>query len=141
MAIDSILTASWTVIIGVTVYSLSQIISKFLIEPIHKMDEIRGEIADSLAYYADLYSNPGSGTKQPMRKASNTLRQKATLLRARRHLVRGYPLFSLLKILPQEKNIVTASEDLFGLSNSIFKGNPSQNIQWAEEIKEMLNLK
>ena len=73
MILESIVTASLTVIIGVTVYASSQIVSKFLIEPIHKQDEIRGEIADSLAFYANIYCNPGSGTQQQMSEASTVL--------------------------------------------------------------------
>ena len=141
VVLDSVITACLTVIIGVTVYALSQIVSKFLIEPIHKQDEIRGEIADSLAFYANIYCNPGSGTQQAMNEASRVLRQKATLLRSRTHLIRGYRFFSWVKLIPKIENIDRAYGNLIALSNSIFRGNPAQNNQWAEEIKQLLNLR
>lgn len=141
MVFDSVITACLTVIIGVTVYALSQIVSKFLIEPIHKQDEIRGEIADSLAFYANIYCNPGSGAQQAMNEASKVLRQKATLLRSRTYLIRWHGFFSWINLIPKIENIENASRNLIALSNSIFRGDPAQNNQWAEEIKELLNLR
>lgn len=61
---ESVAAALLTVLIGVVVYALGQIFSNFVIEPIHKQDEIRGEIADSLVFYADVYSNPKSSTME-----------------------------------------------------------------------------
>jgi len=138
---ESVITACLTVITGVIVYSISKIVSDFLIEPIHKLDEIRGEIADSLVFYADRYSNPGSGSQKAMNEASSVLRQKATLLMSRVYLIRWYGFFSQLRIVPNLENVKRASSNLIGLSNSIFHGDPTRNNQWAAEIADLLNLR
>lgn len=143
MVSENLLTVSLTVIVGVTVYALSQIVSKFFIEPIHKQDEIRGEIADAVDYYANIYTNPGdTGIPDELKTETATvLRQKATLLQSKTHLIRLYGVFSRLGFVPSRKHVNKASGRLIGLSNQIFDGDPMRNYQWAEDVKILLKLK
>lgn len=41
---DALLTSSLTILGGVVVFSLSQIVQKFLIEPVHEQAKVIGEI-------------------------------------------------------------------------------------------------
>jgi hypothetical protein len=143
MVDESLITASLTIIIGITVYALSQFVSKFFIDPIHKQDEIRGEIADALDFYANIYTNSGSTgiPDEEKREASMVLRQKATLLQSRTHLIRLYGFFSWLRFIPRRENVNKACGCLIGLSNQIFTGDPLRNNEWAEETKYLLKLK
>lgn len=47
-----------TVVSGVLVFVLGQIILELLIKPYKKYKELKSEIAYSLVYYAYIYSNP-----------------------------------------------------------------------------------
>jgi len=138
---ESVAAALLTVFIGVVVYALGQIFSNFVIEPIHKQDEIRGEIADSLVFYADVYSNPKSSTMEERERASRDLRQKATLLTSRTYVIRGYRFLSWVGVVPKKEDVFGACRNLIALSNSVFaEVHPSETYQWAEEIKRLLKL-
>jgi len=140
MIFESVLTAVITVIVGVLVYSFSQIVSRFIIEPIHRQDEIRGEIADSLIFYANVYANPGT-PPQLTAQASDKFRQLASLLMSRTCLIRMYGFFSWLGLIPGLSNLMKAHGNLIGLSNNVGKpGSSTQNVRWAEEIKRLLKI-
>jgi len=146
MILDSVITAVLTVIIGVTVYAFSQMASKFLIEPIHKQDEIRGQIAHSLAFYANIYTNPGAGTPTQRAEAADIFRQQACLLRSKTHMIRWYGFFSYIGLVPTIENVNKACSNLIGLSNSVLLGSNSpvqltQINEWVEEIEVLLNLR
>lgn len=106
-----------------------------------QLRQVIGEIAETLIFYANQYCNSGTGTKKAMDEASENIRKKASLLRSRARLIRGYRLFSLLRILPRRSNVEEASGELIYLSNSIHRGNPTKNYERSERIKELLNLK
>ena len=140
MVLESVLTAAITVIIGVTVYALGQMISKFVIEPIHKQDELRGEIADSLIYYADVYGNPGMNTPRHS-EAAEKFRQQASLLISKTALIRKYAFFSWTGLIPTMQNVLNSHANLIGLSNSVnSKGNSAQNVRWADEVRKFLRI-
>ncbi|MEM2972019.1 MAG: hypothetical protein QW270_06310 [Candidatus Bathyarchaeia archaeon] len=140
MVLESVLTAVITVIIGVAVCALSQMVLKFVIEPIHKLDEIRGNIAHSLIYYADVYANPGMGTPKHM-EASEKFRQQASLLLSRTHLIRNYWFFSRIGLIPNMQNVMKAHANLIGLSNGVHvKRYAEQNNKWADKIRKFLEI-
>lgn len=88
---------SKTVLIGVAVYVLGQLISKLFIEPIHQLRLTIGEVGDTLAFYANVYTNPGTLPKRLMDEASSALRQKAMLLRSKVSVVNWYAFASLIR--------------------------------------------
>jgi hypothetical protein len=145
MVLDSVITAVLTVIIGVTVYALSQMASKLLIEPIHKLDEMRGQIAYSLEFYANIYTNPGVGTPTQRAKVANIFRRQAGLLMSRAHMIRWYKFFSY-GLVPKIENVKKAFSNLIGLSNHVSLGSNSpipliQIVEEVEEIKVLLSLR
>ena len=70
-----------TVLIGITVCSIGQVTSKFLIEPIHEQDKIRGEIANVLIFYANIYANPMNTLTN--RNAADRIRELCSMLSAK----------------------------------------------------------
>ncbi|MFN6188908.1 MAG: hypothetical protein ACK460_22975, partial [Microcystis sp.] len=64
-----ILTSSLTVIGGIIVLVVGQIITKFFIEPIHEQAKAIGEIAYSLTMYSNVYGNPGILKREKMDEA------------------------------------------------------------------------
>jgi len=137
---DILLTTFLTVFSGVTVYAISQVIIKFFIEPIHKQKELIGEIADALIFYANVYSNPGTCSKQKNDEASDRLRQLASYLISKTHIIKWYKLFSWLKIVPKKEKILEAHKELIGLSNSVYSGRPLENHERRKKIEKYLNI-
>jgi hypothetical protein len=142
---EILLTSALTVITGTLVYSLGQLISKFVIDPIHKQKEAIGDIADALVYYADVYSNPGIGRKEKIEEAHKRFRQLSGLLRARSYLVPSYDRMAKIKLAPLRSDIERASNGLIGVSNSVY-GGPNESIsrqhndRYVNEIRESLNI-
>ncbi len=143
-----ILTSSFTIIGGVIIYVVGQIISRFFIEPIHIQKKIIGEIDDVLGFYANVYCNPGIPQKEKINEASNRFRQLATLLKSKAYLIPWYNLFAKIRIVLKSDSIKEASEELIGLSNSMHResieglGNLGiLNSDRANKIRKLLKLK
>lgn len=142
-----VLTSSLTVLGGIIVFVTGQIVVKFLIEPFHIYKKLVGEIADSLVYFAnvgpavhDLYlqqlentadlENPraemeGKRLKmilerdwERMDTAQIILRQQASQLMGVTNMIPLYKLWAFLRILPKQEEIIKASSNLIGFSNS-----------------------
>ena len=100
-------------------YALGQIISRFVIDPIHEQKKVIGEIADALVFYANYYSNPGTGSKEKMDEASERLRQLSALLRSRTNLIPCHGVFEKTRIVVSSSAAHESAAELMGLSNSI----------------------
>jgi hypothetical protein len=140
-----VLTSMVTILGGVTIFVLGQIILKFYIEPIQQFRLHIGKITDALIFYANLYSNPGTNVKEQVKEASNEIRKLASELISTSAVVPLYRTWSSLKIIPKLKNIKEARSNLIGLSNSLFSSqNNSQeskfNRERVEKIITTLNL-
>ena len=139
-----ILASSATIIGGVTVYVIGRIVEKFYIEPVHKQSNLIGEIADSLIFCANIYGNPGVGKPEEMDEASKILRQHASQLMASTQSIRAYWLLQLFRIVPKHKNIISAHQNLIGLSNSVYRENSrleEHNDKRRKEIEKSLRIR
>jgi hypothetical protein len=54
-----VLTSSFTILGGIIVFVVGQVVTKFIIEPLYEQSKLIGEIANSLIYYA----NAGAGVE------------------------------------------------------------------------------
>lgn len=133
------LTSGLTICGGVLVLVIGQVMMKLFLEPLFAMRSLIGDIADNLVYYAHVYANPGMDSPELRQEAKDTLRQKASLLRARMHSLPLYGLFAFFRLVPSQKNIGVASGELIGLSNGIFDGNPMINYERQKAIHLSLN--
>ncbi len=145
-----------TVIVGVTVFALGQILVRFFIEPVQDLRRAIGDAGDVLIYYARLYLNPkevspevgdySAGSPLPpvygeeRGVASDALRQKASLLFIRANAVLKYGWFVRLGIIPSWESLKTAHRELLNLSNSVSRGNPLVNAERRRIIAEALEL-
>jgi len=138
-----ILTASITIAGGIIVYVLGHFLVTLFVEPIHRLRSFIGEIADSLVFYANVYSNPGYGQKEIMDEASEVLRRQASQLRARIYSIPWYSLWAFMGFVRGKKKIEEASAELIGLSNSVHRSEPNlgiQNYKRREKIEELLGI-
>lgn len=133
----------WTVFAGVTVFVVGQIFVKFFIEPIHRFHEYTGEIADSLIYYANIYSNPGMAREELLKEAHDTFRRHSGKLLARIHAIRGYRFWARLRILPKRENAAKAGGYLIRLANGVYDKSMTAsdyNTKRRREIEQLLNI-
>jgi hypothetical protein len=140
------LTSSLTIIGGVTIFVIGQIILRFIIEPILELNKLRGEIAFSLIFYANVYINPPANLVFPedrklLDNIQEVLRKLASQLCPRASVIPLFKIWELLKIVPNFDNFAAATTELIGLSNSIHEPNVDFNKIRREKIKKLLNIK
>lgn len=139
-----LLTSAFTISGGVLVFSISQIIQKFFIEPAHEQKKVIGEILFGLEYYANRYTHPGRNDMQnierenALEKASDEFRRYACQLKSTTHSVHGYKIFEKLKLVPPHKNIQEAVSNLIRISNSFFNGDGRENSNDAAQTRKLL---
>ncbi len=130
-----------TVISGVLVFVLGQIFVKFVIEPIKDLKEVLGEIHFSLVFHAQAIYTP-AGDRAGEDAAQKVIRDLASKLRAKTEVIPWYSLCSRISrgFLPPRKNIMDASSQLIGLSNSLKQEDRSEvNHNRVEKIRKLLH--
>jgi len=153
----AILTSSLTVVGGLIIFFISQLILKYIIEPLSDYRKLRSQISIQLIYYANIYSNlyeyneENSNNEKLVKRleeVSDTFRRLASELIGVSNIIPAHLFFSVLGILPNRKKIMKASSSLIGLSNSLWKyGNNTEdrpieyNMQRRNEIIQLLNIK
>lgn len=146
-------TVFLTVFSGTLVFTLGQIIQKFIIDPIQEQKNEIGKIADSLIFYANIYSNPVTTQSERHDQASEKFRQHSSLLTSKTHLIPRYKLWSFCRIVIKPEKIIKASERLLRISNNMYLGPLGANLHGpdrdnvgirnsndVDEIKALLNL-
>lgn len=138
--LDALLTSALTILGGVLVFSLSQIVLKFLVEPVYEQAKTIGEILFGLVYYADHYANPNTGRTEAMTETSDTFRRYASRLEGTTYAVRWYRLFESIRLAPNRERVNEAVSYLIRISNSIHTGNGRENSDDADKVKELLSI-
>lgn len=117
--IEILLTSSLTVVSGVIVYIIGEVLQTIWLSPLQKYKEIKHDVAVALTYYARDYSNvidTSDDEKGKLRviEVSNKLRMVSCELT-------GYiETLSWIKIgIPPKADLKEAAECLMGLSNSL----------------------
>ena len=141
-----LLTSSATVVVGVTVLVIGQILQRFYLDPIHEHATVIGEIAYTLEYYARQPSaaaadniSPTPFTDEEIKAAANAFRQCASKLYATTNAIRGYHLFHRLGFLPLDTDVCEAQRHLIGLSN-FRSGLWRENERDFDAIKRLLGI-
>lgn len=116
-----LLTSSLTVLAGVLVFVTGQLIVKFLIEPIHELKKIMGEIRFTLAFYATVIHTPAARDEDRSDRTAEALMKGSCDLLAR---VDSIPFYAFLsshfpRFLPAKTLVVDAATQLRGLSTYV----------------------
>jgi len=136
-----------TIIGGIIIFVTGQIILKFVIDPILELNRLRGEIAHSLIYYANIYSNTSpiytdltedarfrNEVQENFRKLGSQLCPKASI-------IPWFNIWELLRIVPKFQDVMEATSQLIGLSNSVHDVNVNFNRSRREKIQTLLKIK
>lgn len=130
-----------TVISGVAVFVLGQILLKLIIEPIQDLKKEIATILNNLIYYANIISNPNANSSEMYKETSQKLRQHASNLASKVSIIPFYKLWVMLRILPPKENIFQAKLYLIGISNSLYPSKYNdgmKNSEKSEKIQKLL---
>lgn len=133
----ALVTSSLTVTGGLIVFIISQLVLKFMIEPLSDYRKIRSQISINLVFYANIYLNPVELTEQNLKNESirselaevhSKLRKQASEFTGVMQVIPFYGLFSCLGLVPPEDKAHKVSSNLIGIANSLWKQqDPSYN--------------
>ena len=115
-----LLTSSLTVLTGVVVFVLSQMLGKLVIEPVQDLKKVLGEVRHALVFHAPAASTP-VGDRASEDRAAEVFRRLACDLQSR---IGSVPCYDALArrsrgFLPRRQDALEASKILIGLSNSV----------------------
>jgi hypothetical protein len=121
----AVLTASLTILGGVFVFVITQIVLKIVIQPFAEFRKVKGRINTSLIFHANVYMNPIHLSEDVNHKnradiTSNEFRILASELMASYQMLTCKHLLIWLGIIPNREKIHDASRHLIGLSNGIY---------------------
>jgi hypothetical protein len=135
------------IIIGVVSATIIYVITKFILDNILQQRTIMADIANSLIFYKNIYTNSMS-REDDYREASNKFRGFASALRANVKIIPFYTFLEKLRAVCDKSNIDNAAMHLIGLSNGclglINQKNDDKRIENNEDrvnkIKSLLDL-
>ncbi len=151
-------TAFLTILLGVTVYVLGQIVLKFFLDPIQAQRETTGKVIDFLIQHERRYTYPGTEPKNPMiartgasveewrhqlEETKHRARELASELVVRTHAVPLYTAFAWLGIVRPRAAICVAHGALMTLSFSLLNVRVyggTANRLLARSIREALKI-
>ncbi|MDD4363963.1 MAG: hypothetical protein PHD33_07155 [Atribacterota bacterium] len=140
-SVNPSLTFFLTVLAGLTVLIIGQVIIKFILEPIQEQKKIISKISSLLSYYANIYTQPGYAKPKIEWEASQDIRHISTQLKAITDSIPKYNVFQNLNLVKPKNDIFKACDDLMGISNNFGKNaNADKNTEWSSEIKELLDI-
>jgi len=142
----------WTILSGVSVYVIGQIVLKFIVDPLHAQRETRGKVIDFLIQHKTRYAFPGTEQKNPMIKRVGTsaeewghqleetkyrARELASELMIRVNAVPLYGAFQFVRLVPTRKNVRLAHTELLDLSFHLLKVPVYEGTQNADRVDKI----
>ena len=136
------MTTALTILSGLALLVLGQIIIRSFIDPIYELRKLRGEIANALIYHARTYMAPDEGfTTDAKDEARDAFRLLGGQLEAKSYAVPFYRAFAFIKAVPNLASVKQAKENLIGLSNSVLGGQLEHSKRHRDAIIKALKLR
>ena len=136
-------TVLLTVLSGVLIYVLGQLVEKLVIEPVHEMKKTIALISQSFIEYDQFIHNPGLHETDKIDEVSRHFRKLSSQIRAHLYLVPLYRFMSRVFGLPERTKALEAAKWLRGLSNGLHTnhGQPhGTNAKTKEKICDYLGI-
>ncbi|MES1977219.1 MAG: hypothetical protein V4451_04235 [Pseudomonadota bacterium] len=121
-----LLTSALTALGAITVFVISQLLGKLVIEPIQEFKKLLGELRYALVFHAPAAVTPvGDRASEDM--AAEAFRRLACELLSKLESVPFYDFWSNISagFLPRRNDVIEVSKCLIGLSNSVHQENRS----------------
>jgi hypothetical protein len=114
-----VLTASCTLIGGVFLLVTSQILTRFIVDPLLDFRRLLGEVGHTLVFNSQYLFNPVQTASTPeFEKAKRDCRNLASRLRSFSNAVPLYAKLARVRLVPRQDSVYQASAALIGLSNT-----------------------
>ena len=116
-----VVTAAFTILGGVAVYVVGQLLSKCFIDPVQELRKAIGEVRFNLAFHAPEIHTPIGRTKEKSDRARDALMKSSCDLLAKLHAISLYDRLAPMSrgVLPPRKSIEEAAKQLRGLSTHV----------------------
>lgn len=130
----------YTIIAGVAIYVLGQIIQNFILKPLQDFNITKVDISHKIKFWSNVLNNPDVN-REKTQQATLDMRDLSSNLESRYIIIPFKKSLSFLGLLPNQKNVREAAKQLIFLSNtSIQPGTHSDEHNAIEKIKQALNL-
>ena len=129
-----LLTSALTILGGVVVLVIGQLLSKFLIEPIHELRKVVGEVRFSLAFHGPTILTPISRTPERSDKACDALMKCSSELLVRSEVIPSYSFVSWVscRFVPEKRRVADAAKCLRGLTTYLHETEDKANAHLDE---------
>jgi len=134
------LTAGFTIFGGVFVYVCGQLVSKFIIEPIHDFKKLLGEIRYTILFHKPELYTAVAGDKERCDKAHEAFRKASSDLVAKADAVPFYDrlAYGSRGFLPRKTAVEEAAKWLRNLSSAVYKDDRSDNYKVVAKVYDSL---
>ncbi|MCX7170813.1 MAG: hypothetical protein NTY41_11140 [Proteobacteria bacterium] len=124
-----LVTSTFTIIGGVAVYVVGQLLSKFIIEPVQDLRKVIGEVRFNLAFHAPEIHTPIGRTKEKSDKVRDALMKSSCDLLAKLQAISLYNWWASMsrEVLPSRRSIEAAAVQLRGLSTYVHRTEEKAN--------------
>ena len=132
-----------TILAGVTVFVLGQVLLKMVIDPVQKLKATLGEIAHALVYFASAYGNPGMVPAERASEAYEKLRALSSQLASDLRVIPAFRVTRLVFFLPSRDQLVSAQRELIRLSNGVYSHGTDgamRNLKQSQKIADALGI-
>ncbi len=130
----------YTVIAGVAVYVVGQIVQNFVLKPLQDLNVIKVNISHKMKFWANFLNNPDVNPIKTQEAAAD-MRDLSSNLESRYVVIPFKILLIFFGVIPTEENVREAAKELIFLSNTDTKpGTHSDNHDAIEKVKNVLGL-
>jgi hypothetical protein len=134
-----------TIVTGVTVFILGELILRLFIEPIQEMKKLQRQLIEDMSFYANIYTNATIDSPEfriKIYEVSDLLRRNAVKIESIIHIIPLYDLCVKANLVPHKNEIYTIKGKLICISNLITgeQGLASSSVinEWAIEVEAIL---
>jgi hypothetical protein len=137
-----VLTACVTLIAGVLLLIVTQILTRFVVDPLLDFRRLLGEIGHTLVFYSNYFFNASHTASSPESdKAKRKCRRLASRLRSFSNAVPFYAFLARLRVVPPHNDVYEASANLIGLSNTTATHPPAIVQKQYDRISKLLRIR
>jgi hypothetical protein len=120
-----------TALLAVVAFLAGQAVLRFVVEPIQEQRRLIGDVAHAVLFYANVYhlemfEHPNEQRRAELDEARTTLRGLAGRLQASLWTIPAYDTLTRIGWVRKKEDILTASRELVGWSNSLYGGRTSE---------------
>jgi hypothetical protein len=131
----------YTIISGTLVFTLGQIIQKFLLEPLKEYAKVVGTVDNKLKFYANiLTSDIFKDDRDTLVEITDTMRNLSCDIESSYKQIPCTNLLSKVGITETQEAVATVAKDLIFLSNAGGRGRDKSIDKCEEKIEEIRTL-